>query len=172
MTKKPIVIFGSSRNNGNTWKALQLVIKNHDVDVENLNDLNFSGFDYDFKNKDDDFMPLAEKMIKHDTIILATPIYWYSMSSLMKRFIERWTDFLYARKDIAEKLKGKTLYVIASHGSYPEGKHGFEPALQQTADYFGMTYGGALICYFGDNKEISDKNESLAKAFEKRVFDL
>ena len=48
-----------------------------------------------------------EKVTEYDIIVLATHVYWYSMSAIMKKFIERLSDLLHLRKDIEYKLRGK-----------------------------------------------------------------
>ncbi|WP_291800231.1 flavodoxin family protein [Lutibacter sp.] len=61
----------------------------------NLYDKKINHFDYDFNN-DDGFLPLMKNVIeKYDTIIFATPIYWYSMSGVLKVFFDRLSDLLH-----------------------------------------------------------------------------
>ena len=106
---KPIIIFGSSKSEGNTQKAIEKVLKGKDSTFINLKDLNISDFDYEYKNKTDDFLPLAKKMTEANPIILATPVYWYGPSSIMKIFIDRISDLLAYEKDIGRQLRGKDL---------------------------------------------------------------
>lgn len=40
---------------------------------------------------DDDFNKIAEKIIKADGVIIATPVYWYAPSGILKNFIDRLT---------------------------------------------------------------------------------
>ncbi|MCH9753339.1 MAG: NAD(P)H-dependent oxidoreductase [Alphaproteobacteria bacterium] len=166
---KPIIIFGSSRDRGDTWNAIQKVIGEKKVPIVNLNDIKISNFDYDWKNADDDFIKVAEQMIESDPIILATPIYWYSVSAIMKTFLDRWTDLTVFRKELGRKLRGKTLCVITSYGA-TEGKRGFEPVLIQTAEYMGMKYGGCFFSYVGNEKALLDMNEDNAKKLAKTIF--
>lgn len=42
---------------------------------------------------DDDFKMVAEKVMAADGIVLATPTYLFGMSSVLKRFLERWVSF-------------------------------------------------------------------------------
>lgn len=42
---------------------------------------------------DDDFKMVAEKVMAADGIIFATPTYMFGMSSVLKRFLERWISF-------------------------------------------------------------------------------
>lgn len=95
----PIIIFGSSRSDGDTLEAIKAVIKNRSVPIIDLKNLNIAHYDYNYENKQDDFLALAESMVQHNPIILATPVYWYTMSALMKTFIDRWSDLLDIRSE-------------------------------------------------------------------------
>lgn len=93
--KKFAIIFGSSRSNGHTMAATKQVM--HEIDQALLIDLadhNISDFNYEYNNKNDDFLSIIQSIIEYKTIILATPIYWYTTSASMKRFIDRITDLL------------------------------------------------------------------------------
>ena len=57
--------------------------------------------------KKDDMTEILEKVIHADTIVLATPIYFYSMSAQMKIFIDR----SFAR---FQEIKGKDFYFIVT----------------------------------------------------------
>lgn len=54
---------------------------------------------------DDDFKMVAEKMIGAAGIIFATPTYMLGMSSVMKRFLERWISFKAPRIDQGQATK-------------------------------------------------------------------
>ncbi|PMB77025.1 MAG: flavodoxin family protein [Fervidicoccus fontis] len=41
---------------------------------------------------DDDFNSLARKLIESDGVVIATPVYWYMVSGIMKNFIDRLTS--------------------------------------------------------------------------------
>ncbi|MGD9365802.1 MAG: flavodoxin family protein [Desulfobacteraceae bacterium] len=42
---------------------------------------------------DDDFTAIAQKIIDADAVIFASPTYMFGMSSVLKRFFERWVSF-------------------------------------------------------------------------------
>lgn len=162
--KNPIIIFGSSRPKGSTWSAICELNHDRDIPVIDLNTLNITSYDYENKNRDDDYLPLMEKVLKHNPIILATPVYWYSMSAQMKIFIDRLTDCISIRKDIGKSLKGKTLYVLASYSTnLPEG---FELPFSQTCTYMSMYYGGCFFYYAGGDRELLKGNDKI-KGFYK-----
>ena len=41
-------------------------------------------YDYEYKNQNDDFLPTIKKILAYDLILFITPVYWYSMSGIMK----------------------------------------------------------------------------------------
>jgi multimeric flavodoxin WrbA/RimJ/RimL family protein N-acetyltransferase len=164
----PIIIFGSSRSDGHTLKAIKTVIQEIPIPIVDLRDLNIAQYDYTYANAKDDFIPLAEKMVRYNPIILATPVYWYSMSASLKTFIDRWSDLLDIRKDIGRRLAGKDLYVISSYGeSIPRG---FEDAFSQTCEYLDMQYRGCYYFYSGDHSELAQNNDPLAAQFLESIF--
>lgn len=164
---EPLIIFGSSRGDGHTMKAINMVIGNHKIHLINLQNINISHYDYESKNQDDDFIPLAKKMVTHDPIILATPVYWYSMSGMMKTFLDRWSDLITIRKDLGRKLSGKSLYVITSYaGNLPKG---FEDPFSQTCDYLKMNYKSCFYYYSGPNLELLERNQEEADKFAKMI---
>lgn len=169
-TKNPLIIFGSSRTDGNTLQAIKAVIKDQPIPIVNLSDLNIAYYDYNYENSNDDFITLAEKMVRHNPIILATPVYWYTMSATMKTFIDRWSDLLDIRKDIGRRLTNKELYVITSYGT--DMPRGFEDAFSQTCDYVDMQYKGCFYFYSGDEVERKQKNDDHADKFFNQIFNI
>ena len=154
----PIIILGSSRSLGETSKAVNLIFGDHDIKIIDLGNLKIAPYDYEYRNKDDDYIPLMEEVTEHELIILATPIYWYSMSATMKIFIDRLSDLLHFRKDLGRKLRGKKLFVISSFStSLPKG---FEDAFSQTCEYLGMQYLGCSFIYHGNDAELLISNKA------------
>lgn len=165
MSNNPLIIFGSSRNDGNTMQAVRSVVDDPAVPLIDLSSLDMTYFDYSFGNKSDDFMPLMERVVEHNPLILATPVYWYTMSAIMKTFIDRWSDLLLLRKDLGKKLRGKDLWVITSFGtSMPKG---FEDPFIQTADYMGMRFRGCFYHYSGMDPKLQIENKARLLAFRK-----
>lgn len=137
-----VIILGSANSNGDTRQFLDHVTAKHPMDIIDLKPLNISHFDYDYKNADDDFLPLITKIINdYDTIILATPIYWYTMSSYIKVFLDRISDLLHHHKDLGRQLRGKHLGIISST-NYSEASEIFEAPFRETSKYLGMNYIG------------------------------
>lgn len=141
---KSVIIVGSSRSNGNTAQIVQAIAKDLPVDVINLNDYTFSYYDYENKNINYDFLNLMKEVIqKYDTLIFATPIYWYSMSGVMKVFFDRFSDLIRIEKEWGRKLRGKKMAVISnSHDFENELDYDFYIPFKKSAEYLGMQYLG------------------------------
>jgi multimeric flavodoxin WrbA len=142
MENKKVIILGSSRKNGNTTKIVDEISKEHGIEVINLSDFNISYYDYESKNREDDFFPLIKGIIEnYDTLIFATPIYWYNMSGIMKVFFDRFSDLIRIEKETGRKLRGKKIGVI-SNSHDDEIEDSFYIPFKKTADYLGMEYLG------------------------------
>ena len=167
MQPKFIVIFGSSRSNGHTKKAVDLAFNGIDHEFVDLSELNISEFDYKGRNHEDDFLPLMQKLQTYDHIVLATPIYWYGPSSRMKIFLDRWSDILkWPLKDIGKSLKGKKIYVVSSNGT--EASRCFEEQFELICEYMNMQYRGCYNYHSGNNKQqLLDSEQSLISFREK-----
>jgi NAD(P)H-dependent FMN reductase len=132
----------SARSDGDTFRAASALSEGK-IPIVNLKDLNISHYDYNHANATDDYFPLMEQVVTHNPIILATPVYWYTMSAIMKTFIDRLSDLLNSRKDLGRALTGKSLFILTSYGTVlPEG---FEEPFRQICDYMKMQYRG---CYY------------------------
>lgn len=164
MGKKFIVILGSSRNDGDTHKLYTKVFKGIEHEFINLNFLNIGYFNYDFNYKpDDQFISLAEQLTEFPNIVLATPVYWYTMSSQMKTFFDRLSDLITIRKDIGRKLKGKRVFVLSTYGATMP--IGFEETFRQTCIYLEMEYGSCLYYYTGKHSNMAAFNDERTERF-------
>ncbi|MDP3353046.1 MAG: flavodoxin family protein [Flavobacteriaceae bacterium] len=142
MKNKTVIIVGSSRSIGNTSKLVKEIANNIKADMIDLNDYKISYYDYENKNSDDDFLPLIKSIIeKYDTMIFATPVYWYNMSGIMKVFFDRFSDLIRIEKETGKKLKGKKMGVISnSHDNGIDST--FYIPFQKSAAYLNMEYIG------------------------------
>lgn len=151
-----VIIQGSSKSFGNTHKVVNYLNKNKDFDLIDLATKRIEHFDYEFKNEDDDFIPLIKEIVdKYDTIIFATPVYWYTMSGILKVFFDRLTDLLTVHKPLGDKFKGKKMAMISNSGS-DDILQSFSMPFIGTANYLNMKYLGDTHAWFTNDKtEIS-----------------
>ncbi len=143
MSKPIAIIQGSARNDGDTQYFVDLFSEYYASDIFALSGFNIGHFDYQQRNSKDDFLPLATKLITdYDTWLIATPIYWYTISGHVKIFLDRISDLLLEpHKNLGRKLRNKKLAVISvSNGD--DCPASFCTPLELSAEYLGMNYLG------------------------------
>lgn len=164
MNSKPLVILGSARKGSDTLKFLELIFADLDHTLVDLLDYKISGYHYPHHySEDDQYDQVVNELLQHELVVFATPVYWYSMSSLMKTFFDRFSDLVTYKKTIGRKLKGKStaLITVGAEEKLPEG---FEIPFSCTSSYLDMEYLGSIYHCVGH--EAYNKS-SVAKFREK-----
>ncbi|MBT2599549.1 flavodoxin family protein [Oceanobacillus sp. ISL-74] len=168
-----IVFHGSTREHGNTelltYRAVPKEVGTHiylrEYQIEPIVDQRHDeeGFD----KIEDDHQLLIDQLLQHDTIVFATPIYWYSMSTPMKLFIDRWSQILrhpnYAH--FREALSKKDVYAIIVGGDTPQIKG--LPLVQQfqyICQFYQMNFKGYVIGKASKPGEITIDHQALQAA--------
>jgi len=137
---KKVIILGTSRTDGETKNLVSKIQEYSDYDLIDLNEYTISQYDYEHKNKDDDFIPLMRKILEnYEVLIFATPVYWYAMSGVLKMFFDRFTDLITIEKDLGRKLRGKYMAVVTSSYGNNLGEDFWIP-FKGCAEYLGMKY--------------------------------
>ena len=135
---KQIIINGSLRKNGNTTELIQKIYPNQ-TSIQ-LIDFKIELYNYDeIYTEKDEFLDIINQIIEFDEIVFATPVYWYSMSSLMKIFFDRLTDLIGSQETIGRKLMGKKVRVITSSIGNHLDDNFFLPFIE-TANYLHLDY--------------------------------
>lgn len=116
MSKKIVVITGSSRKNGNSFAMTDAFIKEAEARGHII-----TRFDAAMKNVggchacetcfrtekacsfDDDFNTIAPAILEADAVVFTMPVYWYSIPAQIKGVIDKMFSFCVAGKDIAGK---------------------------------------------------------------------
>jgi multimeric flavodoxin WrbA len=174
---KIAVIYGGTRPKGNTETLTELAIKGLEVERIHLKDYKINPIeDYrhseeGFSEVNDDYNSIIARILPHDILIFATPIYWYSMSGTMKNFIDRWSQTLRDPKfpNFKENMSKKKVYVIAVGGDTPYLKG--LPLIQQFQYIFGFmgsSFEGYVLGKGNQPGEILSDNVALTAAEELR----
>jgi len=146
MTGQPLVILGSARKRGETRNLLNKVFAGEDYELVDLLDFHISSYNYSNNYSDtDEFAKIIDEVLKHNVIVFATPVYWYSMSGLMKTFFDRFSDIVTARKHLGRQLHGKSTFLLAV-GADEELPSGFEIPFKLTSEYLDMKYEDCIYC--------------------------
>lgn len=119
MNRQILIISSSPRKGGNSDTLCEEFMKGcveagHDVEKINLceHKINFCKACYACKKtgvcvQSDDMFDIAQKMMHADSIVLATPVYFYSMCGQMKTLIDWMLSY-------GARLAGKDFYFIAT----------------------------------------------------------
>jgi multimeric flavodoxin WrbA len=115
---------------------------------------------------EDDMEGLYPKIRKADSLVFASPVYWFSISAQTKLFMDR----LYAfQGPEGNGLSGKPVGIVLTYGDTDPFTSGAVNALRTFQDAFGYigspivgkVYGSAM-----DAGEILEKKELLQEAYE------
>ncbi|MCB2407557.1 flavodoxin family protein [Hymenobacter lucidus] len=152
--KQPILILGSARGESTTRGFAQQLLGATPHTVIDLREYAVAPYSYQSNYPaQDEFLALIERVLEHDPVIFATPVYWYSMSGSMKTFFDRITDLTRMRKDLGRRLAGKSVLLVAT-GSDAELPPGFAVPFELTAAYLNMPFGGAF--YYSDKTPLPE----------------
>lgn len=168
--KNTIALFASSRRHGNTGQLLDAIATPLDIEIIDLNNHQFSDFDYENRHKGDDFQKIFERVLAFDHIIFSSPVYWYAVSPPMKRFLDRISDYLSFDEllDKGRQLRGKTGYVVSTSIS-EEIDTSFITAFKDTFDYLGMNFGGCIHCDCSSGDFEIEQHQPEIDAFIKKI---
>ncbi|MRG86047.1 flavodoxin family protein [Salinibacillus xinjiangensis] len=148
------VIYGGTRENGNTEILTEHAIKGFQVERIYLKDFNILPIEdlrHDqegFKEVHDNYNSIIKRLLTHDTIIFSTPIYWFGMTGQMKNFIDRWSQTFRDSKfpNFKNQMSSKSAFLIAVGGDNPQIKG--LPLIQQFQyifDFAGISFEGYVL---------------------------
>jgi len=167
------VIYGGSRQNGNSETLTDLAIQGLEAEKLYLRDLQIQPIidgrhaKEGFRDVADDYNFIIDRILPHDTLVFSTPIYWYSMSGMMKTFIDRWSQTLRDANypDFRRQMAQKKAYVIAVGGDDPNVKG--LPMIQQFQhifDFMGISFEGYILGEGNKPEDILDDKNALYAA--------
>lgn len=152
MFQNVVLLEGSARSNGDTRVITNyILLQRPSWELVDLNLLDIRHFHYGIEDQGDDFLPTMRKLLHFDTLVMITPVYWYTMSGRLKVFIDRFSDLLDdPYKDLGRELRGKSLASV-SCSRQTQLIQGFEIPIEETAAYMGMKYRGHFHTWVGQN---------------------
>lgn len=133
-----LFINGSPNKNGNTARLVKKVFQDKPYDVLNLVD--YKVYDYGQSFEDDQFDEIIYIMSRADQIVIGTPLYWHSMSGMVRNFIDRFYG------GVDETLfQGKDLYFIFQGASPTKQQlESGEYTMKRFASLYGFNYQGMI----------------------------
>ena len=142
-----ILFMNSSPNkDGNTYRIGEELLKDINHEVMQMSDYKISQYGQVFS--DDQIKEVLEKTKLFDTLVIGTPVYWYTVSGILKTFIDR----LYMLPE-AEVLNGKNLYLFAQGSSPDEATiKSITFLANRLASFMGMNLKGVCVDTSDGNK--------------------
>lgn len=104
-----------------------------------------------------------ELLLEHDRIVLQFPLYWYSCTPLLKKWLDDVLSYNFAYGSKGGKLKGKDLQLILSVGGQEKFYSGFDiyatlyellRPFQLTANFCQMNYSLPVWMYRADVSDL------------------
>ena len=149
----PLVLLASARPAGDAAKLTHAVFSSVEHTLVNLLDAPLYPYSYAGTYPADDAFPaLVQQLLQHPVIVLVTPVYWYTMSGLLKTFFDRLTDLVTIAKPLGRQLLGKRVLVLAV-GADAALPGGFTAPFELTAKYFNLHFGGCW--YYSQNQPLA-----------------
>jgi putative NADPH-quinone reductase len=164
-----VAILGSARSDGHARVLLDAILAGRTARRFDLGVLDIGDYAYRQAPQRDDFTGVAVAMAEADAILFVTPVYWYAMSGVLKRFFDRLTDLVTVEKPLGRRLAGRTLWVGAC-GSDPVLPEGFEVPFRETAAYFGMEFGDAFYLAMPEGLFLTPEHNAQAAAFGSAIL--
>ena len=177
--KKVLGIVGSPRKGGNTHILVSEILKGaRDVgartELISLGKLRikecdacYTCWETEVCRINDGMKRIYKKLMASDSIILATPMYWFGPTVLMKAFIDRLLYFCCSKSE--DKIKGKevVLAIVFADGDTTTASSLLK-MLTMTVEYLGMKLKGKIMVPGVGEKgaiNITKKKKKLKEAF-------
>ncbi|MEU1120698.1 MULTISPECIES: NAD(P)H-dependent oxidoreductase [unclassified Streptomyces] len=180
MTRSFLFVLGSARPEGNTEILARKAAEQLPPDVEqrwlDLADLSLPDFE-DRRHGGEgprertrpvgtDEAVLLDATLGATDIVIASPLYWYSLSATVKRYLDYWDAWLETPEiSFKETLAGRTLWGVTALAHREEVVA--EPligTLRNTAAFFPMRFGGVLLGNGTRPGQVLDDTEAMARA--------
>ncbi|MFG2183362.1 flavodoxin family protein [Streptomyces abikoensis] len=153
-----LFLLGSGREGGNTEALAREAAAQLPSDVRQtwlrLSDYPLPPFEDLRHSEDRTFAPPSgnEKLLLDATLdatdlVIASPVYWYSVSASTKLYLDYWVNWLSLPElRFRDRMRGSTLWAVAASSN--EDRTIAEPllgTLRASAAYMGMRWGGGLL---------------------------
>ncbi|SNX63279.1 multimeric flavodoxin WrbA [Streptomyces sp. TLI_55] len=176
MPRSFLFLLASSRSDGNTELLARRAAEQLPADVEqrwiDLAKHPLPDFE-DLRHDSDHVRPaegatglLFDATIAATDIVIASPLYWYSLSGQAKRYLDYWSGWLRTPGvDFKATMAGRTLWGVTAlaHEEF-EVADPLVGTLNNSAAYMRMRFGGVLLGNGSKPGDVLRDTEALARA--------
>lgn len=109
---------------------------------------------------------LLEATLAATDIVIASPVYWYSVSASTKLYLDHWSGWMrLPDADFKKRMASKTLWAVTAFSDTdPIGARPLIDTLRMSAEYMQMNWGGALLGYGNRPADVMDDAASMERA--------
>ncbi|MGW5330825.1 flavodoxin family protein [Streptomyces sp. NPDC004014] len=177
MSRRFLFVLGSARLDGNTELLARAAAEQLPGDVEQrwirLVDHPLPDFT-DLRHDTDHVRPapdtpaglLLDATLAATDLVIASPLYWYSVSGHTKRYLDHWSAWL-RTPDIGfkEAMAGRTLWGVSVRADRePSVSDPLVGTLNNSAAYLGMRFGGVLLGNGTAPGDVAKDTDALTRA--------
>ncbi|MEU9098125.1 NAD(P)H-dependent oxidoreductase [Streptomyces sp. NPDC048361] len=181
MTRDFLFLLGSTRGGGNTEalarQAAEQLATGDTARWLNLADLELPPF-RDPRHTEGRVPPpaptgdaaaLLDATLAATDLVIASPLYWYSVSTPVKHYLDHWVNWLSRPElDFKQRMAGRTLWGVTTlAGDDHSAADPLVGALRRSAAYMNMCWGGVLL---GTGTEPGDIEGDLGAAARAKTF--
>ncbi|GHG66046.1 flavodoxin family protein [Streptomyces griseocarneus] len=181
--RKFLFLLGSARTGGNTETLAREAAAQLPATVEQrwlrLHDVPLPAFD-DRRHGEEGHtaaparsLPAGNERILLDAtleatdLVIASPLYWYSVSADTKLYLDYWAGWLQLGEEVRfrDRMRGKTMWALTTTSHDDTAKA--DPllgTLRLSAEYMGMEWGGDVVGHGNRPGEIRTDTDALAAA--------
>lgn len=174
-----VFLISSARRGGNTeWLArcaAETIPTEHSQSWLRLADLPLAPF-VDLRHEDNGYdQPtgneaiLLQATLDATDLVFVTPLYWYSIPSIAKNYLDHWSKWLRVPGvEFRKRMEGKTLWVVCVLADRnPQKAEPLVLTFKIIAPYLKMTFGGLLL---GNGSRRGDVIQDLEAVDKARSF--
>ena len=153
-----VAFIGSPRKGGNTDKLVDEILAGaaeagHQVEKIYLSDYGLTPIEPVYGDELEWTDPhqgvadeLIDKMVEADGVILGSPVYWFSISGLMKLFIDRWALYHRGEQRLMDLTPGKKMVVaLVMADPQPGYVEAVLAPLRYAAEWLKMQWAGEIV---------------------------
>lgn len=110
---------------------------------------------------------LLDETVAATDLVIASPLYWYSVSASTKLYLDYWTYWLrLPEADFKARMRGKTMWAISalSDEDLAGQSKPLVETLRLTAEYLAMNWGGVLLGYGNRPGDVASDENSMHRA--------
>jgi multimeric flavodoxin WrbA len=174
-----LFLLGSSRPDGNTEQLAREAAEQLPSDVEqrwlSLAEHPLPDFE-DLRHESDHVRPtegpaglLLDATLAATDLVIASPLYWYSLSAPTKRYLDHWSGWLRTPGiDFKSTMAGRTLWGVTALADEEQGvADPLVATLNHSAAYLRMRFGGVLL---GNGSKPGDVRQDAAALARAKTF--